>query len=73
MYVVSNKEGGVRFVTLRGFSISFFFLFICFYSQFVQFGHLIEFYNNYINMLVGVPSSRLLGYILCEVSWVFPF
>ena len=58
-------------------SVSFSFLFICFYLQFIQFRHLVEFFNSYINMLVatssGVPSSRLLGYILCEVCWVFPF
>ena len=54
-----------------------FFLFIYWNSQFVQFEHLVEFVNSYINMLVatlsGVPSSRLLGYILYEVCWVLPF
>ena len=46
--------------------LALFFLFISSYSQFVQFGHLVEFFNSYINMSVatssGVPSSRLLGY-----------
>ena len=32
---------------------------------------MVEFFNSYINMLVatpsGVPSSRLLGYILCDL------
>ena len=44
------------------------------YSQFVQFGHLVEFFNSYVNMQVatpsGVPSSRLLGHILCKISFV---
>ena len=33
---------------------------------------MVEFFNSYINMLVatpsGVPSSRLLGYILCDLG-----
>ena len=48
----------------------FFFIFISSNSQFVQFGHLVKFFNSYINMLVatpsGVPSSRLLGYQVCK-------
>ena len=51
--------------------LKFFFIFIYWNSQFVQFGHLVEFFNSYINMLMAtpseVPSSRLLGYILYEV------
>ena len=43
-----------------------FFLFNSLHSQFVQFGHLEEFFNRLVIMSVttpsGVPSSRLLGY-----------
>ena len=57
--------------------IFFFFLFNSLYSQFVQFGHLEEFFNcliiTWVTTFSGVPSSRLLGYVLCDVCWVFPF
>ena len=57
--------------------LSFFFLFIYLYSQFVQFGHLVKFFSGIIIMWVttpsGVPFSRWLGYILCKLCWVFPF
>ena len=35
----------------------FLFIFIYWNSQFVQFGHLVEFFNSYINMLVATPSG----------------
>ena len=35
----------------------FIYLFIYWNSQFVHFGHLVEFFNSYISMLVATPSG----------------